>query len=161
MAIATEIRQAMSEAVQKRQSQGVHPYEMTQAQYVDERVRRETKQYERAIESEKGYLEQIKDKARPKEKEKMQWKIEMWEKQLTRLKSGEWKRVNTNYLGEQYAKMVKKAISTGQPVPQHVINQAPQFKAAQTARERYEKGWKTSFANRSSNQRSDERGTRL
>jgi len=145
MAVATEIKSTMSEALKPK----AHPYEMSEPEYVDSRVASEIRQYERAITSEKQYLDQIKDKARPKEKEKLEWKIQMWGKQLDRLKSGEWKRVNANYLHEQYAKMLKKAISTGQPVPQSVINQAPEYKAAQTARERYEKGWKTSFANRS------------
>jgi len=147
MAIATEIKQSMSEEIKRQQR--VHPYEMIEAGYVDDRVRAGIRQYERAIEHEKQYIEQIKDRIRPKEKEKIEWKIQMWGRQLDRLKSGEWKKVNTNYLHEQYAKMLKKAISTGQPVPQHIINQAPEYKAAQNARERYEKGWKTSFANRS------------
>ncbi|MCK4713965.1 MAG: hypothetical protein KAT35_00190, partial [Candidatus Aenigmarchaeota archaeon] len=123
-------------------------YELTEAEYLDNRVAREVRQYERAIESEKQYIQTLGPKA-TRAKEKMEWKVGMWEKQLARLKSGDWKKVNANYLHEQYAKTLKKAISTGQPVPQDIINQAPEYKAAQTARERYEKGWKTSFANRS------------
>lgn len=146
MAIATQIKDAISQAVQAQKR--VHPYELTEAEYVDDKVRSEIRRYERAIETEGRYLEQIPE-SRAKAREKIEWKIEMWKRQLARFKSSEWKGVNTNYLREQYAKMVKKAISTGQPVPQHIIDQAPQFKAAQTARERYEKGWKTSFANRS------------
>jgi hypothetical protein len=107
-------------------------YELTEPEYIDHRVDAEIRNYERALEHEKHYLEQVSDK-RPKEKEKLQWKIKTWENQLGRLKSGEWKRVNTSYLHEHYAKMLKKAISTGQPVPQGIIDQAPEYKAAQTS----------------------------
>lgn len=133
----------MATEVRKRE------YELAEPEYLDNRVRKEIGRYENAIVSEKKYLESLGPKVSATRKEKVEWKIGHWEKQLARLKSGEWKQINTNYLHEQYAKMVKKAVSTGQPVPQHIINQAPEYKAAQTARERYEKGWRTSFANRS------------
>ena len=135
MPVATEVR--------KRE------YELTEPEYIDNRVRREITQYERAIASERQYIASLGPKVSAAKKEKLEWKVGHWEKQLARLRSGEWKQVNANYLHEQYAKMHKKAISTGPPVPQHIINPAPEYKAAQTARERYEKGWKTSFANRS------------
>lgn len=124
-------------------------YELTEAEYVDNRVAREVRQYERAVESEKKYIQSLGPGVKAATREKLEWKVSMWGKQLARLQSGEWKNVNTNYLHKEYGKMLKKAISTGQPVPQNIINQAPEYKAAQTARERYEKGWKTSFANRS------------
>ena len=49
-----------------------------------------------------------------------------------------------------YIENVKKLISQGYDVPEEMIAQYPEFKTAATARARYEKGYKTSFANKSS-----------
>ena len=49
----------------------------------------------------------------------------------------------------QYIKEVKKAISQGYDIPEDIIKQFPEFKTAIDSRARYEKGYKTSFANRS------------
>lgn len=59
------------------------------------------------------------------------------------------KKYRTQKLHEQYMDNVKKAISTGKPVPQDVIRQYPEFRKAQDNRRRYEKGLHTSFANKS------------
>jgi len=50
-----------------------------------------------------------------------------------------------------YGKAVRLAISKGKPVPREVIRQGgwPEFRKAVHARQRYEKGYHTSFANRS------------
>jgi hypothetical protein len=50
---------------------------------------------------------------------------------------------------ESYVKLVKEAIKHGKPVPKPVIAQYPEFTVAANARARYQKGWKTSFANQS------------
>jgi hypothetical protein len=50
---------------------------------------------------------------------------------------------------ESYVKLVKEAIKHGKPVPEPVIAQYPEFTVAANARARYQKGWKTSFANQS------------
>lgn len=54
----------------------------------------------------------------------------------------------TNYRAE-YIKDVKKLISSGHNVPAEMIAQFPEFKSAVNARARYEKGYNTSFANKS------------
>ena len=54
----------------------------------------------------------------------------------------------TNYRAE-YIKDVKKLISSGHDVPAEMIAQFPEFKSAVNARARYEKGYNTSFANKS------------
>jgi len=56
---------------------------------------------------------------------------------------------NKQKLHDQYIETVKKAISTGKPVPEAVIKQYPEFRKAKDARLRYEKGLHTSFANKS------------
>jgi len=50
---------------------------------------------------------------------------------------------------EIYVKLVKEAIKHGKPVPEPVIAQYPEFTVAANARARYQKGWKTSFADQS------------
>lgn len=50
---------------------------------------------------------------------------------------------------KQYIADVKKFISQGYDIPQEMINQFPELVTAATARARYEKGYKTSFANKS------------
>lgn len=53
---------------------------------------------------------------------------------------------------EEYKNYIKKEISRGRKVPDRVLNQPrykEEFRVAVTSREIYEKGWKTSFANRS------------
>lgn len=48
-----------------------------------------------------------------------------------------------------YNELVKAAIKKGEPVPDAVIQQKPEFQIARDARRRYEKGLHTSFANKS------------
>jgi hypothetical protein len=50
---------------------------------------------------------------------------------------------------ESYVGLVKEAIKHGKSVPEAVIAQYPEFSVAATARARYQKGWRTSFANKS------------
>lgn len=70
-----------------------------------------------------------------------------WQSKVDKIDSGEWQKINTNYLREQYQKEVKEAIKHGKPVPFDVIKQYPEFTKAQDNRERYDKGRHTSFAN--------------
>ncbi len=50
---------------------------------------------------------------------------------------------------QTYAAAVSKAISKGERVAEEIIAQSDDFRTAQTNRARYEKGWRTSFANQS------------
>lgn len=70
-----------------------------------------------------------------------------WQSKVDKIKSGEWQKTNDNYLRDQWKKQVKEAISKGKPVPYDVIKAYPEFTKAQDARERYDKGRHTSFAN--------------
>lgn len=70
-----------------------------------------------------------------------------WNQKLSLLKSGEWGKINQSSLRDKYTNEVKNAIKKGKPVPFDVIKQYPEFTKAQNARERYEKGKHTSFAN--------------
>lgn len=70
-----------------------------------------------------------------------------WNQKLSMLKSGEWGKINQSSLKDKYVTEVKNAIKKGKPVPYDVIKQYPEFTKSQNARERYEKGKHTSFAN--------------
>ena len=50
---------------------------------------------------------------------------------------------------ESYVELVKEAIKHAKPLPESVIAQYLEFSVAANARTRYEKGWKTSFTNKS------------
>lgn len=52
-------------------------------------------------------------------------------------------------LRAEYIASVTRAIRSGQQIPEEIIRQRPEFQKAKTARQRYEKGRHTSFANRS------------
>jgi hypothetical protein len=74
--------------------------------------------------------------------------VGLWGKDLARLKAADENYLRTlrsNALN-QYTRIVKKALSSGKPVPLEVIRQRPEFQKARDARARYEKGRHTSFS---------------
>lgn len=105
MAIATEIKNIMASATHPTK----HDYELSEPEYIQKRVARETAQYERTIDYGKKELQNLSPNVKPTTRQMREGTIQMWERQLARLKSGEWQKVNTSYLHEQYAKVVKKA----------------------------------------------------
>lgn len=72
-----------------------------------------------------------------------------WREKVEKIASGEWEKINNNYLKEQWQKEVKTAISKGKPVPYDIIKTYPEFTKAQTKRDSYDKGLHTSFGNES------------
>jgi hypothetical protein len=88
---------------------------------------------------------------RGKKREEQMSHLDWWQKELKKMSETTpeetWKKKTETIYG--YDTLVKKAIKSGKPVPQAVIDQYPEFKKAEDARERYEKGRHTSFANRS------------
>jgi ppGpp synthetase/RelA/SpoT-type nucleotidyltranferase/SAM-dependent methyltransferase len=70
--------------------------------------------------------------------------------QLTHLEAHGLRPQREALLRSQYQRIVKTAISKGKPVPREVIAQSADFRTAMGARARYEKAWRTSFANVSS-----------
>ncbi len=73
--------------------------------------------------------------------------VHYWKDKADKIDSGEWIKHNSNSIREKYQKEVKDAIKHGKPVPIEVIKQYPEFTKSADARERYEKGKHTSFAN--------------
>lgn len=75
--------------------------------------------------------------------------IQLWERELAAFAEGlpPYRRQRWE---KEYRAAVRKAISSGKEVPDTVVAQDTQFGKAVTARQRYEKGRHTSFANQSS-----------
>lgn len=85
----------------------------------------------------------------PRKKQEAQYQADLWTRidKERRAKGATGTQVQA--WRDAYIETVKKAISQGEPVPQAVIDQRPEFKKAQDARARYDKGRHTSFANES------------
>lgn len=125
----------------------------------------ETKKYQRNIDyvkKEKKDFEELTDKLnKDPENKTLRWnwrqarktletnlsRMPYWEQAIKNYESPEWLEKYKDTYREKYIKEVKEAISKGKPVPAEVIAQHHEFRKARDARERYEKGWKTSFAN--------------
>jgi hypothetical protein len=74
--------------------------------------------------------------------------LRFWRADVERIDRGDTARV-VDRARLEYGKIVKLALSKGKPVPLPVIAQRLEFRTARDARQRYEKGWHTSFANKS------------
>lgn len=137
-------------------------------QYEDKEIKRLTSNIAYAENADKLYADAKKkyDKLNRKEKtdpindklrrDYYQWKEEAgkfhnmignWQNGVQRVKNGGYAEFNKKTIHESYVNEVKTAIKKGKPVPFDVIKQYPEFTKAQTARERYNKGKHTSFAN--------------
>lgn len=75
--------------------------------------------------------------------------IELNRRMLTRLDTPEGKDSKEHTYKNNYLEIVKEAIKHGEPVPDEVVEQKPEFQVAKNSRQRYEKGLHTSFANKS------------
>jgi hypothetical protein len=122
---------------------GVKDWQVGEKEFIDHYFERERNRYQRAIDQEKRVLDDPKQPGWQKDKSKV--RIAAWESFLNH----EIKPVEIEAKRIEYLKLVKKAISKGELVPQAVIDQYPEFTKSLDSRARYEKGWKTSFANRS------------
>lgn len=125
------------------------PWELPQADYVRKALQSDISRYERAIAQKKQ--EQGSSRKGSLTRTKADNALRLWEPQLEGFKAEALgKRGNQTTKHEKdYVEIVRKAISSGQPVPATIIDQSPEFSKARDARARYDKGRHTSFANRS------------
>lgn len=128
-------------------------YEKDEAQYVADRMEQYRKSYLRGIAEKQAEID-----ARPKWVKESRAKIKgdatlhAWKTQLAQLEATKEGNDPGGFLQkfkDEYAEVVKTAISTGKEVPANIIESRPDFIKARTARERYDKGRHTSFANKS------------
>lgn len=137
----------------KRYSDGrVEDWEVLEADYVTRRIEQREMQLRRNVQS---WTERAETLRREQPKAKGQIKEADYQANLWARMAADWEQ-NAGPNQRQrdawradYLKTVKAAISKGKPVPLEVIRQRPEFQKALTARQRYQKGWHTSFANES------------
>lgn len=144
-AAATPFDQRPAQAMKYDQPQQSQHWQVMEPDYANRRFEQQVAQYERAVTSDAAEVENAKagTKAYDKAQAALDWRRAI----LKRLKDRDDK-IAQQYKHE-YLELVKKAISKGSPVPDSVIAQYSEFRTALDARERYEKGRHTSFANRS------------
>ena len=121
-------------------------WEVLENDYIEHEHELKIKQIERNIQYRQKELNKLGPRAL-KKREEVESSIAYWKRLLKQLKADDRTYFESTWQRE-YNATVKKAISKGKPVPQAVIDQQPEFKLAETARERYEKGRRTSFGNR-------------
>jgi len=120
-------------------------WQVLEPDFIAKRFDQEIQRYERAVTEKQAEVDKLKSGSVSRTKEEST--LHFWKTRLESLRSKD-PRIAQKYKDE-YLATVKKAISQGRPVPDAVIAQKSEFKTAVTARERYEKGMHTSFANRS------------
>jgi O-acetyl-ADP-ribose deacetylase (regulator of RNase III) len=122
-------------------------WQMLEGEFIAQRHILDMRGFTRAVAYNQTQLSKLAEAGGKQRKEqvRLERELEVWQSVLDdperRLK----------YKGPGYAKeygaKVKKAISTGETVSAEIIAQTEIFGKAKTARERYEKGWNTSFGN--------------
>lgn len=120
-------------------------WQVLEPDYIEKRFGDKVKQYERAVPEKQAEVDGL--KAGTVKHTTAEANLKYWEDLLSKYKARDPRQAQT--FKNEYIDLVKKAVSHGSPVPNAVIGQHPEFKVAQNARERYEKGRHTSFANKS------------
>lgn len=122
-------------------------WQVKEPDYVEKRFEQEIARYKRAIPEQEQKIKELGPKVSQQKRATEESTLQFWKKILADNEARDPHRAQK--FKEEYRKLVKESVSHGRPVPQEVIDQLPEFKLAQDARERYEKGLHTSFANRS------------
>lgn len=120
-------------------------WQVLEPQYIERRFADKVKLYERAVPEKIAEVKSLKPGT--KNHVSAEANLKYWEKLLAGYREQDPKLAQT--FKTEYAGLVRKAVSQGRPVPDAVIRQKPEFILARSARERYEKGRHTSFANKS------------
>ena len=128
----------------KEQSQH---WQVLEPDYINKRFQQEIDRYKRAIPEQQAKIKELGPKVGKQKRDLELTTLDFWKKILADTETRDPRKAQR--YKEEYRKLVKEAVSHGSPVPEEVIGQLPEFKLAQDARERYEKGRHTSFANRS------------
>ena len=123
---------------------GVRPYEVSEIDYITEAWRRRRDQLQRAIDATRNEIVSLGPKAK-KRRFDLEMNVRLWESQFAKAEPSV---VEREGMRRDYVTFVRKALSTGKPVPMAVIAQRPEFEKALDARQRYEKGYRTSYGNR-------------
>jgi hypothetical protein len=132
---------------------GVQSYEVSEQDYIDRQSEKEKNRLNSNI---KFYQDAITTAStdpmlrnKKRKIDEYQFYIELSKRRLARLETPEGKAMLEHSYKENYILLVKEAIKHGEPVPDEVVEQRPEFQVAKNSRQRYEKGLHTSFANKS------------
>jgi len=128
---------------------GVQSYEVSEQDYINRQVEKEKARLTSNIKWYSEELEKIKDSHKKKQIQDYQDYIAFAQARLAILNTPKGKAMLEDSAKNNYVELVKKAIKHGDPVPDEVIEQRPEFQVAKDSRRRYEKGLHTSFANKS------------
>jgi hypothetical protein len=120
-------------------------WQVAEPDYIERRFKDKIKTYERGITESQADVDGA--KAGTKKHSDALMNLEFRKKMLQRFKDRDAREAQS--FKNEYNDLVKKAVSQGKPVPESVIAQKREFETAKDARERYEKGRHTSFANKS------------
>jgi probable phosphoglycerate mutase len=120
-------------------------WQVLEPDYIEKRFNDKVKQYERAIPEKQTEVSELKAGSTKRITE--QANLKYWKELLESYKDRDPRQAQK--FKTEYRDLVKKAVSHGSPVPDEVIAQHLEFSLARDARERYEKGRHTSFANKS------------
>jgi hypothetical protein len=130
-------------------------HELTEPEFLESKRLNGWRQAERNVIGFRKRLEELDKAPRTKTstKEETLASLEYWEKQAKQLRESSGASDvgdrDREYHRGQYRDAVKQAISKGLLTDSKIIDQYPEFRKARDARERYEKGRHTSFANKS------------
>lgn len=134
----------------KKYSEGAKGWEVSEVDYIEHHIVMERVRLTKNIEYYKKALAELGPNAK-KKREEYEMFIRLWERDIKRLDDKDEKLLHNlaENAKRRYFELVKDAIKKGEPVPQAVVEQKPEFQVARDARRRYEKGLHTSFANKS------------
>jgi hypothetical protein len=130
----------------KTYAAGGRDWEVLEPEFVQRAIGHRLKQCE---DSARIYRERAGDPASrlPRRKrDEYRGHADWFDREAAKIRSGDVEHVAASAQAK-YRKIVKQAISTGQPVPDEVIGQTIEFRKARDARARYDKGRRTSFGN--------------
>ena len=77
------------------------------------------------------------ERAKKKRIDELNYNIASWTRGLENKDLAQFKSVNEHYFKNQYIELIKESIKHGEPVPEAVIRQRPEFRTAKDNRERY------------------------
>jgi len=128
---------------------GVQSFQVSEQNYVDRRLEKEKARLADNIKWYGEELDKLKDSRQQKKKDQFLVFTELSKRTLATLDTPEGKASFEHGSKNNYIELVKQAIKHGEPVPDEVVEQCPEFQVAKNSRQRYEKGLHTSFANKS------------
>jgi ADP-Ribosyltransferase in polyvalent proteins len=123
-------------------------WQLSEADFLSKKIASKIKEYEQSVAWNEDAVKKLGPKATAK-REELERHIAWWKEAGAKLKADGPSQGDRERWRDEYVETIRKAISKGIAVPEDVIAQRPEFRKAKTARQTYEKGRHTSFANES------------